>query len=387
MGQFRWSVSEPGLERMRMKTEQNSKKILLLPGDGIGPEVFGPVRDILEHLVASGHVLLEWEEGLIGGIATDRTGLPLPPDTIEKADRCDAVLLGAVGGPKYDALPYEKRPERALLGIREHLGAFANLRPARLFPELAGSSTLKPEIISDLDLMVVRELTGGIYFGKPRGIVTEQGVRRGINTETYTEPEIARIMRVAFDLARTRRKKVTSVDKANVLESSVLWREVAVSVHKEYQDIELSHMYVDNAAMQLVRNPKQFDVLVTGNLFGDILSDEAAQLTGSIGMLASASIGGKTGLYEPIHGSAPDIAGKDIANPLAMILSLALLFRYSLQREDLAGVLERSVQNVLKEGYRTTDIQGAGTKKIVGTREMGSLVFHELKKVLENSQR
>ncbi|OOH71630.1 3-isopropylmalate dehydrogenase [Leptospirillum ferriphilum] len=370
-----------------MQTEKNTKKILLLPGDGIGPEVFGPVRDILEHLVTSGHVRLEWEEGLIGGIATDRTGLPLPPDTIEKADRCDAVLLGAVGGPKYDALPYEKRPERALLGIREHLGAFANLRPARLFPELAGSSTLKPEIISDLDLMVVRELTGGIYFGKPRGIVTDQGVRRGINTETYTEPEIARIMRVAFDLARTRRKKVTSVDKANVLESSVLWREVAVSVHKEYPDVELSHMYVDNAAMQLVRNPKQFDVLVTGNLFGDILSDEAAQLTGSIGMLASASIGGKTGLYEPIHGSAPDIAGKDIANPLAMILSLALLFRYSLQREDLAGVLERSVQNVLKEGYRTTDIQGAGTKKIVGTREMGSLVFHELKKVLENSQR
>ena len=366
-----------------MKNAERKRKILLLPGDGIGPEVFGPVMRILEHLVGWGVVSLEWEEGLIGGIATDRTGLPLPADTVEKADRSDAVLLGAVGGPKYDTLPYEKRPERALLGIREHLGAFANLRPARLFPELAGASTLKPEVISDLDLMVVRELTGGIYFGKPRGIVTEDGVRRGFNTESYSEPEIARIMRVAFDLARKRRKKVTSVDKANVLESSVLWREVANAIHKEYPDVELSHMYVDNAAMQLVRNPRQFDVLVTGNLSGDILSDEAAQLTGSIGMLASASIGGKTGLYEPIHGSAPDIAGKDIANPLAMILSLALLLRYSLDRDDLAGLLETAVRNVLKEGLRTTDIQGDGTKKIVGTREMGDHVFAEFKKVLE----
>lgn len=363
-----------------MNSKDRKKKILLLPGDGIGPEVFAPVRGILEHIVKSGQVALEWEEGLIGGIATDRTGYPLPPETLEKADRSDAVLLGAVGGPKYDTLPYEKRPERALLGIREHLGAFANLRPARLFPELAASSTLKPEVISDLDLVVVRELTGGIYFGKPRGIFEEGGIRRGVNTETYTEPEIVRILRVAFDLARKRRKRVTSVDKANVLESSALWREVAVSVHKDYPDVELSHMYVDNAAMQLVRNPKQFDVLVTGNLFGDILSDEAAQLTGSIGMLASASIGGKTGLYEPIHGSAPDIAGKDMANPLAMILSLALLFRYSLDREDLAESIESAVRTVLKDGVRTVDIQGEGTKKIVGTREMGERVFSALSK-------
>lgn len=363
-----------------MNSKDRKKKILLLPGDGIGPEVFAPVMGILEHIAKSGQVALEWEEGLIGGIATDRTGYPLPPETLEKADRSDAVLLGAVGGPKYDTLPYEKRPERALLGIREHLGAFANLRPARLFPELAASSTLKPEVISDLDLIVVRELTGGIYFGKPRGIFEEGGIRRGVNTETYTEPEIVRILRVAFDLARKRRKRVTSVDKANVLESSALWREVAVSVHKDYPDVELSHMYVDNAAMQLVRNPKQFDVIVTGNLFGDILSDEAAQLTGSIGMLASASIGGKTGLYEPIHGSAPDIAGKDMANPLAMILSLALLFRYSLDREDLAENIESAVRTVLKDGVRTVDIQGEGTKKIVGTREMGERVFSALSK-------
>lgn len=363
-----------------MNSKDRKKTILLLPGDGIGPEVFAPVMRILEHIVKTGQVALEWEEGLIGGIATDRTGHPLPPETLEKADRSDAVLLGAVGGPKYDTLPYEKRPERALLGIREHLGAFANLRPARLFPELAASSTLKPEVISDLDLIVVRELTGGIYFGKPRGIFEEGGIRRGVNTETYTEPEIVRILRVAFDLARKRKKRVTSVDKANVLESSALWREVAVSVHKDYPDVELTHMYVDNAAMQLVRNPKQFDVLVTGNLFGDILSDEAAQLTGSIGMLASASIGGKTGLYEPIHGSAPDIAGKDMANPLAMILSLALLFRYSLDREDLAENIESAVRTVLKDGVRTVDIQGEGTKKIVGTREMGERVFSALSK-------
>lgn len=363
-----------------MNSKDRKKTILLLPGDGIGPEVFAPVMRILEHVVKTGKVALEWEEGLIGGIATDRTGHPLPPETLEKADRSDAVLLGAVGGPKYDTLPYEKRPERALLGIREHLGAFANLRPARLFPELAASSTLKPEVISDLDLIVVRELTGGIYFGKPRGIFEEGGIRRGVNTETYTEPEIVRILRVAFDLARKRKKRVTSVDKANVLESSALWREVAVSVHKDYPDVELTHMYVDNAAMQLVRNPKQFDVLVTGNLFGDILSDEAAQLTGSIGMLASASIGGKTGLYEPIHGSAPDIAGKDMANPLAMILSLALLFRYSLDREDLAENIESAVRTVLKDGVRTVDIQGEGTKKIVGTREMGERVFSALSK-------
>ncbi len=363
-----------------MTEKGQRRRILLLPGDGIGPEVFAPVLDMLETIRKTGKADLEWEESWIGGIATDKTGVPLPPETLQKADRSDAVLLGAVGGPRYDTLPYELRPERALLGIREHLGAFANLRPARLFPELSGASTLKPEVISDLDLMVVRELTGGIYFGKPRGIVTEEGVRRGINTETYSEPEIARIARVAFDLARKRRKKLTSVDKANVLESSVLWREVVCSVHREFPDVALEHMYVDNAAMQLVRNPKQFDVIVTGNLFGDILSDEAAQLTGSIGMLASASIGGKTGLFEPIHGSAPDIAGKDLANPLAMILSLSFLFRYSLDREDLAEQIERAVRSVLSQGVRTSDIQGEGTRQVVGTREMGDRVLREFVK-------
>jgi 3-isopropylmalate dehydrogenase len=361
-----------------MTDANRPRRLLLLPGDGIGPEVFRPVHRMLELFNERKWVALEWENGLIGGSATDAVGVPLPKETLEKADRSDAVLLGAVGGPKYDALPYELRPERALLGIREHLGAFANIRPARLFPELVEASTLKPEVISGLDLVVVRELTGGIYFGKPRGIVTENGVRRGVNTETYTEPEIERIARVAFDLARKRRKKVTSVDKANVLESSVLWREVVSRVHKEYPDVALDHMYVDNAAMQLVRNPKQFDVLVTGNIFGDILSDEAAQLTGSIGMLASASIGGRIGLYEPIHGSAPDIAGKDLANPLAMILSLALLFRYSLNREDLGDRIDSAVQAVLKEGIRTPDISAYGWTKVVGTKEMGEHVIRKL---------
>ncbi len=362
-------------------------QILLLPGDGIGPEVTVPVRDLVQEINRSeeggtraGTIRIELVEGLIGGAATDATGKPLPQETLDLADSCDAVLLAAVGGPKYDLLPYELRPERALLGIREHLGAFANLRPARLFPELVDASTLKPEVISDLDIMVVRELTGGIYFGKPRGIVTENGIRRGINTETYTEPEIERVARVAFDLARKRSQRVTSVDKANVLESSVLWREVVIRVAKDYPDVTLDHMYVDNAAMQLVRKPKQFDVIVTGNIFGDILSDEASQLTGSIGMLASASIGGKTGLYEPIHGSAPDIAGKNIANPMAMILSLALLLRYSLNREDLAQRIERAVSGVLAQGYRTADIaQGHG--QVLGTREMGEKIIREYARV------
>ncbi len=360
-------------------------KILLLPGDGIGPEVTAPVRELVSEInrseaTSQKKIHIELVEGLIGGAATDATGKPLPKETLDLADSCDAVLLAAVGGPKYDLLPYELRPERALLGIREHLGAFANLRPARLFPELVDASTLKPEVISDLDLMVVRELTGGIYFGKPRGIVEENGIRRGINTETYTEPEVERVARVAFELARKRSHRVTSVDKANVLESSVLWREVVIRVHKDYPDVALDHMYVDNAAMQLVRKPKQFDVIVTGNIFGDILSDEASQLTGSIGMLASASIGGKTGLYEPIHGSAPDIAGKNIANPMAMILSLALLFRYSLDREDLAQRIERSVSSVLSQGFRTADIaQIKG--QVLGTREMGEKIIREYSRV------
>lgn len=352
---------------------QKTRKILLLPGDGIGPEVMEPVARLLRDMADRKVLAVELADGLIGGVAYDRTGHPLPGETVDRALESDAVLLAAVGGPRYDTLPYESRPERALLGIREKLGAFANLRPARLFPQLSNASTLKPETIAGLDLLVVRELTGGIYFGTPRGIVTENGVRVGINTERYSEPEIERIARVAFNVARSRKKKVTSVDKANVLESSVLWREVVKRVHQDFPEVALDHMYVDNAAMQLVRNPCQFDVIVTGNIFGDILSDEASQLTGSIGMLASASIGGRTGLYEPIHGSAPDIAGKDIANPSAMFLSLALLLDYSLGETALARRIETAVEDVLGQGIRTRDIAEPG-RTVVGCREMGERI-------------
>lgn len=354
-------------------TTGNPRKILLLPGDGIGPEVMKPVADLLREMASRKVLSLDVREALIGGAAYDRTGHPLPPETVAMALDSDAVLLAAVGGPRYDTLPYEHRPERALLGIREKLGAFANLRPARLFRELSNASTLKPEVIAGLDLLVVRELTGGIYFGSPRGIVTENGIRVGINTERYSEPEIERIARVAFTVAKGRRKKVTSVDKANVLESSVLWREVVTRVGREFPEVALDHMYVDNAAMQLVRNPGQFDVIVTGNIFGDILSDEASQLTGSIGMLASASVGGRTGLYEPIHGSAPDIAGKDLANPSAMFLSLAMLLDHSLEEGGLARILERAVETVLGEGIRTRDIAEPGSH-VVGCREMGEKI-------------
>ncbi len=351
-------------------TTGTTRKVLLLPGDGIGPEVMAPVAELLLELAKRKVLPVEVREGLIGGAAYDKTGHPLPPETVSLALDSDAVLLAAVGGPRYDTLPYEHRPERALLGIREKLGAFANLRPAKLIPQLANASTLKPEVIAGLDLLVVRELTGGIYFGAPRGIVTENGVRVGINTERYSEPEIERIARVAFTVARNRRKKVTSVDKANVLESSVLWREVVTRVQKDFPEVALDHMYVDNAAMQLVRNPGQFDVIVTGNIFGDILSDEASQLTGSIGMLASASVGGRTGLFEPIHGSAPDIAGKDMANPSAMFLSFAMLLDHSLREPGLARSLERGVESVLGEGIRTKDIAEPGSQ-VVGCAEMG----------------
>ena len=363
-------------------TTKDRHKVVLLPGDGIGPEVMKPVSDLLKAMTDRKVLTLEVREGLIGGAAYDKTGHPLPPETVAMALESDAVLLAAVGGPRYDTLPYEHRPERALLGIREKLGAFANLRPAKLFPQLANASTLKPEVIAGLDLLVVRELTGGIYFGSPRGIVTENGIRVGINTERYSEPEIERIARVAFTVARSRRKKVTSVDKANVLESSVLWREVVTRVQKEFSDVALDHMYVDNAAMQLVRNPGQFDVIVTTNIFGDILSDEASQLTGSIGMLASASIGGRTGLYEPIHGSAPDIAGKDMANPSAMFLSLALLFDHSLGETLAARALEKAVETVLGEGIRTRDIAEAGSQ-VVGCREMGTRISEAFWRYLE----
>ena len=349
-------------------------KILLLPGDGIGPEITAEAEKILEVLRVKAGFKYEISHGLIGGAAYDATGEPLPAATLQAAQAADAVLLAAVGGPRFDALPRDKRPERGLLAIRAALGLYANLRPAILFPELAAASSLKPDLVAGLDLLIVRELTGGIYFGQPRGIEQRDGQRVGVNTEVYSEFEIERIARSAFSAAQLRNKRLCSVDKANVLESSELWRETVIRVGRDYPDVQLSHQYVDNAAMQLVRAPKQFDVIVTSNLFGDILSDIAAQLTGSIGMLPSASLNERSqGLYEPIHGSAPDIAGRGVANPLAMILSLAMLLRYSLQRGDLASRVEAAVRKVLGSGLRTGDIARAG-EPTVGTREMGSAV-------------
>ncbi len=351
-----------------------SHKILLLPGDGIGPEITAEARRVLEALNERHGLGCEMETAPIGGAGYDAAGQPLPDETLRLARAADAVLLGAVGGPQYDALPREVRPERGLLAIRSELGLFGNLRPAMLYPQLAGASALREEVVAGLDILIVRELTGGIYFGQPRGIRTlENGERQGYNTEVYSESEIERIMRLAFEAAQQRQGRVCSVDKANVLESSELWREVAERVAADYPAVELSHMYVDNAAMQLVRAPKQFDVVVTGNLFGDILSDCAAQLTGSIGMLPSASLDehGK-GLYEPVHGSAPDIAGQDKANPLATILSVAMMLRYSLGAGEAADRVEAAVGAVLEEGLRTPDLQG-GTRQ-VGTQEMGDAV-------------
>ncbi len=353
-------------------------KILILPGDGVGPEVVAAAVAVLEALRARHGFACELEHGLIGGAAIDAHGVPLPSATLDQAQRSDAILMGAVGGPKWDGLERDIRPERGLLKIRSALGLYANLRPALCFDELAEASTLKAEILRGLDLLIVRELTGGIYYGAPRGIVMEEGVRVGINTERYAEPEIERIVRTAFDLARLRRRQVCSVDKANVLESSQLWREVAERVARDYADVKLSHLYVDNAAMQLVRAPKQFDVIVTGNIFGDILSDIAAQLTGSIGMLPSASLDANgRGLYEPVHGSAPDIAGRGIANPLATILSLAMLLRYSLKRADLADRVESAVKKTLASGLRTKDI-ARPAERAVSTGEMGNAVIENL---------
>ena len=352
-----------------------SKTIAILPGDGIGQEIVAEAMKVLHKLQADG-LDIELKEAAVGGTAYDLHGDPLPEETLALAKSSDAVLLGAVGGPKWDVLPNrEKRPEKALLGLRSVLELFSNLRPAILYPQLADASTLKPEIVSGLDIMIVRELTGGIYFGQPRGIdKTKSGERRGYNTLVYTESEIERIARSAFDIAMKRNKKLCSVDKANVLDVMVLWREVVIEVAKDYPDVELSHMYVDNAAMQLVRAPKQFDVMVTGNMFGDILSDAAAMLTGSIGMLPSASLdkNGK-GMYEPIHGSAPDIAGQDKANPLATILSVAMMLRYTLGEAAMADRVEQAVVKVLDQGLRTADIY-AGSGKQVGTAEMGDAV-------------
>lgn len=359
---------------------KNDYKIAVFPGDGIGPEVVTEAVKIMRILENGLNLKLTLTEAPVGGAGYEATGHPLPPESLKLAMDSDAVLLGAVGGPKWESLDFSLRPERALLGLRSELKLYANLRPAKIFPALVDASTLKREVVEGLDLLVVRELTGGIYFGQPRGIETlPDGSRKGVNTLVYTEMEVERIARVAFDVARKRNRKVLSVDKANVLECTGLWREVVTRVHKDYADIELSHMYVDNCAMQLVRAPKQFDVIVTTNMFGDILSDEASMLTGSIGMLPSASVGGKNGMYEPIHGSAPDIAGKGLANPLATILSVGMMFKYSLNREEPNTWIESAVEAVLDQGYRTRDIVSVGDNAI-STAEMGDRVAEELEK-------
>ncbi|MFO7817251.1 MAG: 3-isopropylmalate dehydrogenase [Thermodesulfobacteriota bacterium] len=352
-----------------------SYKLTILPGDGIGPEITIQAVRVLDRIAELSGLVFEKEEALIGGAAVDKTGGPLPPETIEKCRLSDAVLLGAVGGPKWDDLAPERRPEKGLLGIRKELGLFANLRPARIFPELSGATLLRPDIADrGIDLLVVRELTGGVYFGEPRGQKISQGVKTAFNTMVYSEDEVRRIAHLAFDAARKRKGRLCSVDKANVLEVSRMWREIVQQMAREYPDVELTHMYVDNAAMQLVRDPSQFDVLVTGNLFGDILSDEAAVITGSIGMLASASLGDKNpGLFEPIHGSAPDIAGQDAANPLAAVLSAAMLLRFGLNLEQEADRVERAVNRVLSSGFRTGDIMQPG-KILLGCADMGDKV-------------
>ena len=354
-------------------------KILVLPGDGIGPEIVAEALKVLEALRGTADAEFEIEHAPIGGEAIDVHGAPLPGKTLERARACDAILLGAVGGPKWDGIERDLRPERGLLALRSELGVFANFRPAVAWPQLAGASTLRPEVVRGLDVLIVRELTGGIYFGRPRGIrEREDGRREGFNTLVYAEDEIERVCRVAFDAARRRSGRVCSVDKANVLETSELWREVAARVAARYEDVALSHMYVDNAAMQLVRAPGQFDVIVTSNMFGDILSDLASMLTGSIGMLPSASLdaAGK-GLYEPIHGAAPDIAGQGVANPLATILSTAMMLRYSLGAPALADRIEAAVGRVLDDGLRTPDVESPGTT-VVGTAEMGDAVVAAL---------
>lgn len=354
-------------------------RITLLPGDGIGPEIMAVTVDVLKQVGQQFDLHFEFQDALIGGAAIDATGSPLPADTLELCKTSDAVLLAAIGGYKWDTLPNDIRPERGLLGLRAGLGLFANLRPAQILPQLIDASTLKREVVEGVDIMVVRELTGGIYFGQPKGIfATETGERRGVNTMVYSESEIDRIGRVAFETARKRQKRLCSVDKANVLEVSQLWRDRMIQLSSDYPDVELTHMYVDNAAMQLVRNPKQFDTIVTGNLFGDILSDAAAMLTGSIGMLPSASLGASgPGVFEPVHGSAPDIAGQDKANPLAQVLSAAMMLRYGLNEPDAANAIEQAVLKVLDQGYRTGDILSPDTQ-LVGCKAMGDALLAAL---------
>ncbi len=353
-------------------------KIAVLPGDGIGPEITAQAVRVLQALSTDG-LSIEMEHAAVGGAGFDAAGDPLPAATLAVCERADAILFGAVGAPKYDTLPRPQRPEQGLLRLRKHFDLFANLRPAVVYPELAHASTLKPEVVAGLDILILRELTGDIYFGQPRGVRTnEAGEREGFDTMRYTEGEIRRIAHAAFQAARKRARRVCSVDKANVLETTQFWRDVVTDVHREYADVELSHMYVDNAAMQLIRNPKQFDVIVTGNMFGDILSDEASMLTGSIGMLPSASLNAKGyGMYEPIHGSAPDIAGRGVANPLATILSAAMMLRYSLNQPAAADRVEQAVRKVLAQGLRTADIAEAG-KPTIGTQAMGDAVLKAL---------
>ena len=361
------------------------RKILLLPGDGIGPEVIAEVKKVIEWLNKNRSLDFDLDEGLVGGAAYDKHGTPITDEVFYKALESEAVILGAVGGPKWDNLEFSKKPERALLKLRKELKLFANLRPAICFKQLVDASTLKPEIVSGLDIMIVRELTGGIYFGEPRGIKPiDNGERKGINTHTYTSSEIIRVARVAFDLAKKRSNKVTSCEKSNVMEAGQLWREEVQILHEEeYKEVELNHMLADNCAMQLLRNPKQFDVIVTDNLFGDMLSDQASMLTGSLGLLPSASLGEKNkdgemrAMYEPIHGSAPDIAGKGISNPIATILSFAMALRYSLDLDKEADNLEKAVQEVLNDGLRTKDIISKG-KKEVSTSQMGDAIISKL---------
>ncbi|NJK62159.1 MAG: 3-isopropylmalate dehydrogenase [Synechococcaceae cyanobacterium SM2_3_1] len=365
-----------------MVASSSSHKITVISGDGIGPEIMRVGMEVLEAAARKFGFQIQWQSALAGGVAIEETGQPLPSETLTLAKNCAAVYLACVGDFRYDSLPSDQRPERALLGLRSGLELFANLRPVKLFPQLIQASSLKPEVVQDIDLMVVRELTGGIYFGQPKGIFSDaNGAQRGVNTMAYTEAEVDRIAHVAFDLAGKRSKKVCSVDKANVLEVSQVWRQRITAIGAEYPEVELSHMYVDNAAMQLIRWPRQFDVLVTGNLFGDILSDEAAMLTGSIGMLPSASLGASgPGVYEPVHGSAPDIAGQDKANPIAQVLSGAMMLRYSLDQPQAASQIETAVENVLEQGYRTADIMSAGMTQ-VGCRAIGDKILEAFNQI------
>jgi len=352
-------------------------KIAVIRGDGIGPEIIDEALKVLNAVVAKENFILKYEDYLMGGCAYDDSGIPLPEKTIEGCKKSDAILFGAIGGEKWDNLPRHLRPESGLLKLRKELNIFANLRPVEVFDELLEASTIKPEVLQGVDLFVVRELTGGIYFGEPR----EKGVDRAYNTMVYSKKEIKRIAVIAFDSAMKRRKQVCSVDKANVLEVSQLWRETVEEVAKDYPEVTLSHMYVDNCAMQLVRNPRQFDVILTGNIFGDILSDEASMICGSIGLLASASVGGNVGLFEPIHGSAPDIAGQGISNPIATILSTAMMLRFALDEQNAANRIELAVKNILKDGYRTKDLASAGVKKVCKTDEIGSIIADYVAKI------